>query len=306
MSAPFPTGEHADGIHIDAQFPCTHNRLWEALTSAEELSRWMGGPCVIEAREGGAVRFDLESDGVVAVGEVRACAPPRPGYRAALLEHTFVDAARPAVTSVCRWGLIDMGAQSELHFTHDGFDNRDRGSLVDAWTRRIDASIDTPQTAARQATSVDTAIARLSQARTVLLISFVGPEVPVALLNAGLTVFAKTGPEPDSWARCELRDHELHALDLTSPPDAVDLVHIDISHAFREHLEVATALEAKTLWYHSARTRPPQPADNRGCWLPATESERQRRAVENAGMTYIDDVYIADIARRITTTTPTR
>jgi hypothetical protein len=74
-------------------------------------------------------------------------------------------------------------------------------------------------------------------------------------------------------------------------------VHLDVSHAFEEYVEVAKDLGAKTFWYHSARTRPPEPHDNRGCWLPAAQSQQQREVVEKAGMTYVDDLYIAEIAR---------
>ena len=95
---------------------------------------------------------------------------------------------------------------------------------------------------------------------------------------------------------------ELVTTPLPQAPDKVDLVHLDIGHAFDDYVDLAARLGAATVWYHSARTRPPQPADNRGTWVPAAQSARQREVVEAAGMTYVDDHYIADVARQITTT----
>ncbi len=79
-------------------------------------------------------------------------------------------------------------------------------------------------------------------------------------------------------------------------PNEIDLVHLDVSDAFSEYLDVARSLGAKTFWFHSARTRPPEPHDDRGCWLPAAQSMQQRAAAEALGIEYVDDRYIADVA----------
>jgi hypothetical protein len=44
----------------------------------------------------------------------------------------------------------------------------------------------------------------------------------------------------------------------------------------------------------SAGTKDPQ-----GCWVAEDESHQARRMVEEAGLAYVDDVYIADVVRRL-------
>jgi hypothetical protein len=285
-------------VRIDEHFDCTQGELWAAITDADRLSEWLGGSCVIEPRVGGAVVFDLPADGVVATGVVRACEPPGPGFRVAMVEHTFVPADNPELASVCMWAAVtDDGTGCDLHFTHDGFGEVDRPKLADAWGRRLGHPV--PLASARRpTTSEDEAISALRAARTILLVSFIGPEVPVTLTAAGFRVVAKTGPGPDEWVSCAVAEGALVTTPLPRPPENVDLVHLDVTHAFDEYVACARSLGAATFWFHSARTLPPAPADNRGCWVPAAQSARQREIVEAAGMTYIDDHYIADTARR--------
>jgi hypothetical protein len=268
-------------IKIDRRYSCSHKELWSSITDPKQLSDWLGGQCSIEPRVGGAVTLDLPADSFVATGEVRAFDPPRDGFDVAFLEHTLVDQARPDITSVCRWAAVDDPPGSSLHFTHDGF-----GEAGD------------PRSGLAAAL-VGEAAEALRSAKTILLVSYIGPEVPVTLAEAGFTVYAKSGPGPNDWSAIDAADGELVATPMDAPPVSVDLVHLDVSTAFDEYVGVAQQLGAKTFWFHSARTRPPEPHDNRGCWLPAAQSQQQREIVELTGMTYIDDVYIAEVARLV-------
>jgi uncharacterized protein YndB with AHSA1/START domain len=298
VNAPDPRSESA--VRIEEHFDRSQADLWAAITDSDRLSRWLGGRCSIDSRVGGEVQFDLPEDGITAHGTVRSCDPPTAGFRVALLEHTFVDDAAPAVTSVCRWAVIqNVEGGCDLHFTHDGFGEADRDKLTTAWPRRLGAAA-VPSAVDRPGVSTAAPADVLAAARRVLLVSFIGPEVPVTLASAGFDVVAKTGPGPDDWASCRAAGGELVTTPLSRPPDHVDLVHLDIAHAFDDYVELAARLGASTVWYHSARTRPPEPADNRGTWVPAPQSARQRQIVEASGMTYIDDHYIADVARQIT------
>ena len=286
----------SDVIRIDDHFDCTQHDLWDAITDADRLSVWLGGTCAIEPRVGGAVRLDLAEDGVVATGVVRSFEPPRDGFSVAMVEHTFVSAEQPDVTSVCRWAVVAKDAGCDLLFTHDGFGEADSERLAAAWRRHIGETVPMPGLP-RTTTSQTDAIALLRAAKTILLVSFIGPEVPMTLASAGFTVLAKTGPGPLDWATCETRDGAVATTPLPAPPAHVDLVHLDWTPAFDEYVGAAKALGATTFWHHSARTRPPEPADERGCWVPSAQSARQREVVEAAGMSYVDDHYIADIAR---------
>lgn len=298
MIAPDSHGETA--VRVEEHFDRSQAELWATITDADRLSRWLGGRCFVESRVGGEVRFDLPDDGIAAHGTVRSLDPPRLGFRVALIEHTFVDDAAPEVTSVCRWALIENpDGGCDLRFTHDGFGEADREKLTTAWPRRLGAAAE-PSDVDPQCVSTQSPGDVLAAARSILLVSFIGPEVPVVLASAGFDVVARTGPAPGDWASCRAVGDELVTSPLSQPPDHVDLVHLDIDHAFDEYVEMAARLGATTVWYHSARTRPPQPADNRGTWIPAPQSARQRQIVEASGMTYIDAHYIADVARQIT------
>jgi len=289
--------EGTDCIVLSNTFDCSAQRLWHALVDPEELSAWLGGDCAIEARVGGSIRFDLPAERIRAGGTVRLVAAPQPDHSVAVLEHTFVDAANAAVTSVCRWTVRGTPSGCELLFTHDGFGEAERGRLEAWWTTGLAAPIERAE-ASRPTTSLAVATALLRAARRILLVSFIGPEVPQALLAAGFEVFARTGPQPDAWARCVRRGGALAFEPRTTPPENVDLVHLDVPD-FGEYLELARALGAKTFWYHSARTRPPEPHDDRGCWLPAAQSAEQRDAARALGLAYVDDRYIADVARAL-------
>jgi uncharacterized protein YndB with AHSA1/START domain len=289
-----------NAVRVEEHFDRSQAELWAAITDSDRLSRWLGGRCSIASRVGGQVRFDLPDDGITAHGIVRSFDPPTPGFHVALLEHTFVDDAAPAVTSVCRWAVIDnVDGGCDLHFTHDGFGEADRDKLTAAWPRRLGAAAKPPDVDG-PGVPTPTPAEVLASARRILLVSYIGPEVPVTLASAGFDVVAKTGPGPDDWASCRAVGGELVTTPLSQPPDHVDLVHLDIAHAFDEYVELAARLGAAIVWYHSARTRPPEPADNRGTWVPARQSARQRQVVEASGMTYVDDHYIADVTRELT------
>ena len=284
-----------ESIALTRAFDCSTQRLWRAITDPAELSAWLGGECSIDARVGGGVRFDLPDEDIQAAGTVRLVAAPQPDHSVAVLEHTFVDAANAGITSVCRWCVRDAPPGCELVFTHDGFGEADRGRLEAWWMSGLAAPIER-HAPARSSTPLPRALALLRAARRILLVSFIGPEVPRTLLAAGFEVHAKVGPQPDAWARCRSERGELMFDPSATPPDEIDLVHLDVSDAFAEYLDVAHRLSAKTFWFHSARTCPPEPHDDRGCWLPAAQSTRQRAATEALGIEYIDDRYIADVA----------
>jgi len=291
---------HGEAVRVEEHFDRSQAELWSTITDPDRLSRWLGGRCLVESKAGGEVRFELPDDGITAHGTVRSFDPPRPGFRVALVEHTFIDDTAPEVTSVCRWAVIENpDGGCDLHFTHDGFGEADRDKLTAAWPRRLGAAAD-PSDADRPCVSTQSPGDVLAAAHSILLVSFIGPEVPVALASAGFDVVARTGPAPGDWASCRAVGDELVTTPLSQTPDHVDLVHLDIDHAFDEYVEMAARLGATTVWYHSARTRPPEPADNRGTWVPASQSARQRQIVEASGMTYIDAHYIADVAHQIT------
>lgn len=291
-------GQPGGEIQIRESFECSQTELWNAISDPIRLSTWLGGRCFIEPLVGGAVLFHLHDDDVLAAGVVRSYEPPRTGYRTAGISHTFIDATRPGLTSVCAWYVTITGDDScELRFSHDGMGEVDLDKFGAAWRKRLGLPV-REDAAPRVHTSPDDALKWLRSTRSIVLISFVGPEVPTTLLRAGFEVTAKVGPAPGDWAKCSLSGDDL----VTTPaarPSSADLMHLDVGGEFEEYLATAKEMGAKTFWYHSATTAHPAPADSRGCWLPAARSARQRAEAEAAGMSYIDDLYIADVARSL-------
>ncbi|HET6795074.1 MAG TPA: SRPBCC domain-containing protein [Acidimicrobiales bacterium] len=280
-----------EAVAIHEHFDRPQEQVWSAIVDGEQMSRWFGGECRIEPRVGGAVRLESPDVGVAATGVVRAFRPPQEGYSVAHLEHTFVDSVRPDLTSICRWQVVvSPSGGCDLYFRMDGAGEADSTPAGDGAA--------SPPGAYDSAVTADEARRILASARTVLLVDWVLPEIPSVISSASPLVYGKTGPGPDDWAVIE-PDGDSFRTVRSGPPEQVDLLHLDWTLGFEEFVGVATDLGATTFWYHSARTRPPEPASNRGCWVPLRQSARQRRRVEAAGMTYVDTHYIVDIARSL-------
>ncbi len=279
-------------IRIDVPVPMTAEKVWAAITDPDQRGAWFDGGYDIEPVEGGAVRIDLPDDGVHASGILRTYGAPH------VLEHTFVEDAAPEVESVCRWSVTRTVEGSVITFEQAGLSPGQHDLLAPAWSRLLGASV--PEVSGqRVCTSLEEAIAVLRDARRVLLVSYIGEEVPRALLHAGLDVLVKSGPGADQWAVAQV-DGEVIEFDARSTPvTPVDIVHLDVPTLFDEYLDVAVQLEASTYWVHSARTRPPLPHDDRGTWFPDDVSVTQRKVVEARGLIYVDNVYIADAARGV-------
>jgi hypothetical protein len=278
-----------DQVDIREHFDRSQEELWAAIVDGEQLSAWLGGTCTIEPVVGGRIHFDLPDDGIVADGRVRAISPPREGMAVAGLEHTFVDQARPELTSICRWSVVRAHSGCDLYFSMDGAGEADSDRMNEVWGRLGDDS-DQP------GVSEADALASFASAHTVLLVDWIGPETPSTIAAIAPVVYGKVGPKPDDWALVE-PDGASFKTTRVPQPDQVDLLHLDWTLGFDEFVEVGRELGAKTFWYHSARTRPPAPADDRGTWVPKRQSARQRQIVEEAGISYIDNHYIVDIAR---------
>ncbi|WP_120003193.1 SRPBCC domain-containing protein [Nesterenkonia muleiensis] len=88
-------------------------RVWLWLTVPELLQQWLPG-CEIDAREGGAVRFDFGEEGT-ATGEVRSLSES--GADAGYLRHTWVWEGVP--TSLVTWTVEKEGdGRTRLSLLH--------------------------------------------------------------------------------------------------------------------------------------------------------------------------------------------
>jgi predicted CoA-binding protein len=133
---------------------------------------------------------------------------------------------------------------------------------------------------------------------TVVVIDWPSRDVPGALASAGFRVFVKSGPGAADYTLWEARDGQVVSQPFGRAPD-----HADLVYAYRPVSELpaiaglARSLGAKALWRQSGLADGGGKAAD-GCWLPPGESQRGREIAEAGGLAYIDDVYIADAARR--------
>jgi predicted CoA-binding protein len=129
------------------------------------------------------------------------------------------------------------------------------------------------------------ALRLLREAESVVLVDWPSPDVPESLARAGVTVFVKGGPGPRDYAARELRKGEVVSRALDDRPQ-----HADLVYAYRPLSElpgiiaIGKELGAHVLWWQSATG-------------DADESRQARELAEQAGLAYVDDVYIADAAR---------
>jgi predicted CoA-binding protein len=139
----------------------------------------------------------------------------------------------------------------------------------------------------------------LQAAKSVLVIDWPLVEVPETLARAGYTTVEHGGPEPDNYSEYELRGGEVVTGRIGHPPDHADLVytHRPVDE-LAEIVDFAKQIGASAVWIQSGLADGGTP-DKKGCWLPEDESQRARQIVESAGMTYIQEPYIADAVRNL-------
>ena len=141
----------------------------------------------------------------------------------------------------------------------------------------------------------------LKAANSALLIDWPSRDVPDTLARAGYAVFVKGGPEPGNYSAYEVSDGEVVTRKVGRPPEKVDVVY---SHRPVDELpgivEMAKGLGARTVWCQSGLASGGE-NDPKGYWVPEEKSQEARKIVESAGLTYVDDAYIADVARQLST-----
>jgi uncharacterized protein YndB with AHSA1/START domain len=116
--------EHLAGRRIEREvvIAAPPEVVFRALIDPALMSRWYAGDVRIEARPGGAVRFDWGDDGVV-TGAVVAVDPP---HRLVLDWREPPGASRPAgATTRIVFELAPAGAGTRLRLVHSGFGGGD-------------------------------------------------------------------------------------------------------------------------------------------------------------------------------------
>ena len=133
----------------------------------------------------------------------------------------------------------------------------------------------------------------------VLVIDWPTKDVPESLTVAGFHVVVRGGPGPEDYSVYALNNGEIVTRHVGRAPDRADLIY---SHRpFRELPEIivtAKELHAKIIWTQSGVSAAGVD-DPKGCWVPAEEQRLARNLVEAAGLNYVTEPYIGDVAREI-------
>jgi predicted CoA-binding protein len=144
------------------------------------------------------------------------------------------------------------------------------------------------------------ASAILAGCRSIVLVDWPSRDVPATLAAAGFAVTVKGGPGPADYTAWELANGEVVTRRLGREPGHADLVycHRPLSE-LPSIIALAGRLGATVIWRQSGLTSTGAKAPD-GCWLPPGETLQGHELAAAAGLTYIDDIYIAEAARELT------
>ena len=139
----------------------------------------------------------------------------------------------------------------------------------------------------------------LKSAQTILVIDWPTKDVPETLARAGFEVVVHGGPGPEDYTAYEVRDGSVQVRHTGRPPE-----HADIVYSYRPLNELPNAIAtakaagAKVIWTQSGKNVHGE-SDPQGCWVPPQELEAAREMVQAAGLLYVSEPYIADMAREV-------
>jgi predicted CoA-binding protein len=139
----------------------------------------------------------------------------------------------------------------------------------------------------------------LKTVETVLVIDWPSKEIPETLARAGFHVVVRGGAGPEDFSAYELNTGEVEVRRLGRPPERADLIY-----SYRplselpEIIAIAKELGAQTIWSQSGLSDAGI-SDPKGCWVPKEELQFARNLVESAGLNYVTEPYIADVAREL-------
>lgn len=134
---------------------------------------------------------------------------------------------------------------------------------------------------------------------TILLVDWPSRDVPDTLACAGYHVAVKGGPGMGSYSVYEVADGQVVERRVSRPPEPTELIYVHRPlNELPGIVAMGTALGCRALWYQSGVAKTGTP-NSRGCWLPEEQSRQARALVEAAGLTYIDDLYLADQVRKL-------
>jgi len=119
----------------------------------------------------------------------------------------------------------------------------------------------------------------LRSVETVLLVDYPSREVPDTLARAGYAVFVQGGPGPKDYLAYDVEGEHITERRIERPPRQADLVYV-----YRPVEELAAVVQDA------------QRLGARAVWCE-TGSDEARQIVEEAGLVYVDEPSIVNVAR---------
>ncbi len=139
----------------------------------------------------------------------------------------------------------------------------------------------------------------LKSARTILVVDWPATDVPESLARAGFEVIVRGGPGPEDFSAYEMQGDAVVPRHVGRAPDRVEVLY---SHRPLTELpgllKFAVQLQAKAIWYQSGMASRGE-KDPKGCWIEDGDSQESRALVEAAGLVFLYDSYIGDVAREL-------
>jgi predicted CoA-binding protein len=146
---------------------------------------------------------------------------------------------------------------------------------------------------------MDDAEAILRATRSILVVDWPSRDVPDTLAAAGYDVVVKGGPADDDYSSYKIRDGRIEIQEAAGRPTHADLVYVYRPlDELPDLVALARELGTRTVWLQSGRTADHM-RDPHACWMSDDSSAEARRIVEAAGLTYLDQPYIADVVRSL-------
>ncbi len=142
----------------------------------------------------------------------------------------------------------------------------------------------------------------LEAAHTILVIDWPSRDVPESLARAGFEVVVQGGPGPEDYSVYEIMNGEIVVRRSGRLPERADLIY-----AYRPLSELpsivamAQKIGAKTIWLQSGFS-PVGAKDPAGCWLRDEDSRNAQKLLEAAGINFVSQPFIAEVARQLRAT----
>lgn len=139
----------------------------------------------------------------------------------------------------------------------------------------------------------------LQGVHTILVVDWPTKEVPEGLTLSGFHVWVQGGHRPEDYYVYEVSDGQVVSRHAGRPPERADLIYsYRPLKELRKIIATAKSLRAKTIWTQSGLTAAGE-KDPKGCWLAEDERSSAQSLVEAAGLNYITEPFIGDVARLV-------